>query len=138
MEKIISEIKNTADKFARKSGELVEMSKVKLGIVSTKSEIGTNFKILGELVYKAQKDDTSSDTAKIEEVIAKINELYEKLDELTEVSAALKNEKVCAYCGKSNPIDQLFCGGCGQKFPVDDEPAQEGEVIDDIMEIETV
>ena len=138
MEKFISEIKNTADKVAKKSGELVEMSKVKLGIVSTKSEIGTNFKLLGELVYMAQKNDESPDTAEIEEVIAKINELYEKLEELTEVSAALKNEKVCACCGKSNPVDQLFCGGCGQKFPVNDEPAQEGEVIDDITEIETV
>ena len=138
MEKFISEIRNTADKVAKKSGELVEMSKVKLGIVSKKSELGTNFKILGELVYMAQKNNDNSNSAKIEEIIAKIDDLYEKLGELADVSAALKNEKVCAYCGKNNPIGQAFCGGCGQKFPDDEEPAQEGEVIDDITEVETV
>ena len=137
MEKIISEIKNTADKVVKKSGELVEMSKIKLGIASVKSEIGTNYKVLGELVYRAQRED-GADTSKIDDVITKIDELYDRLDELNEVSAALKNEKVCACCGKSNPIDQPFCGGCGQKFPENEEPAQEGEVIDDITEIETV
>lgn len=137
MEKILSEIKNTADKVVKKSGELVELSKIKLGIAGVKSEIGTNYKMLGELVYRMQKDD-ETDTEKINEVIAKIDELYERLDELNDVCAALKNEKVCSNCGKRNPLDQPFCGGCGQKFPDYEEPAQEGEVIDDITEIETV
>ena len=38
MDNFFSEIKNTADKVAKKSSELVEMSKVKLSMVNTKSE----------------------------------------------------------------------------------------------------
>lgn len=137
MDKFFSEIKNTADKVAKKSGELVEMSKVKLSIVSTKSEIGTNFKMLGELVYLAQRNGQEPDTKKIEETIEKINELYDKLDELSEVSSALKNEKICAYCGKSNPIEQPFCGGCGQKFK-SEAPADDDDIVEEIVDVEIV
>ena len=57
MERIISEIKTTADIVAKKSTELVELSKVKLNIANTKSKINTNFRILGEMIYISQKDD---------------------------------------------------------------------------------
>lgn len=138
MDKILSEIKSRADQVMKKSGELVEKSKVKLAIAGTKSEIGTLFKQLGELVYMAQKEDNSASTEEIENTIAHIDALYEKLEELTKTDSALKNEKICAQCGKSNPIEQTFCGGCGNKFPENTEPAQEGEVLDDIPDIETV
>lgn len=138
MDKILSEIKSRADKVMKKSGELVEMSKVKLAIVNTKAEIGTLFKQLGELVYLAQKEDNSANAEDIENTILHIDALYEKLEELTEANSAFKNEKVCAECGKSNPMEQTFCGNCGNKFPENEEPAQEGEVLDDIPDIETV
>lgn len=138
MENFINKLKNVAGKAAKKSGELVELSKINLGIVGTKSEISTQFKVLGELVYAAQKNADDASTEKIEEIIANIDALYEKLNDLSEVNAALKNEKVCANCGKSNPENQAFCGGCGQKFDEEDDIAQEGEVIDDIANAETV
>ena len=48
MERFFSGIKNKADKVAKKSGELVELSKAKLNILSTKSNIDTSFKSLGK------------------------------------------------------------------------------------------
>ena len=62
MDKFFSEIKNTADKVIKKSGNLVELSKVKFQIANTKSEIGASFKELGELVYHAQKTEANPDT----------------------------------------------------------------------------
>ena len=138
MEKIISDLKNKADKVVKKSGDFVEMSKIKLGIAGVKSEIGTQFKALGELVYGAQKKAGSFDTEQIDEVIAKLDELFERLNELNEGVASLKKEKVCKECGKRNPLSQAFCGGCGSKFSEEEEPAQEGEVLDDVTEVETV
>lgn len=136
MDKFFSEIRNTADKVAKKSSELVEMSKVKLSMANTKSEIGTNFKILGELVYLSQKDGAEPDTKKIEETIAKINELYERLEELAEISSTLKKEKVCPNCTKSNPADALFCYGCGHKFA--QENTEEDENIEEITEVDVI
>ena len=118
MEKIFAEIKNTADKVIKKSGELVELSKVKFQIANTKSEINTNYKELGELVYHAQKYEEQPDTKIIEGTIAKIDELYERLEILIEQNSSLKNEKICPSCEKSNPKSAQFCLGCGYKFAI--------------------
>lgn len=126
MDKFFSEIKNTADKVIKKSGNLVELSKVKFQIASTKSEIGASFKELGELVYRAQKTEENPDTQIIEGTITKIDELYAKLEVLMAESSSLKNEKLCPSCEKSNPKNAQFCSDCGYKFSapeiVDEEP----------------
>lgn len=138
MDNFFSEIKNTADKVAKKSSELVEMSKVKLSMVNTKSEIGSNFKILGELVYLSQKDGAEPDTKKIEETIAKINELYDRLDELAEVTSSLKNEKICPNCTKHNPADAQFCYGCGHRFPDNNNPDDNDYNEEEINEVDVI
>lgn len=116
MEKILSEIKNTADKVAKKSGELVELSKVKINIINTKSSIDSHFKKLGEILYFSQKENTETDTKNLEEIFAEVDELYEKLSEYNDVKANLTNKKLCPECHKSNDADSLFCSRCGYHF----------------------
>ncbi len=113
MDRIISEIKNAAGKVAKKSTELVELSKVKLNIINTKSTIDENFKSLGELLYYSQKGDADITTESIEETIAKIDDLYEKLDELNNISANISNKKICPNCKKANENNSAFCSDCG-------------------------
>lgn len=120
MERIISEIKTTADIVAKKSTELVELSKVKLNIANTKSKINTNFRILGEMIYISQKDDDKIDSDMYDETIAKIDELYLKLAEYNEIAAGLMNKKLCPDCRKANEDDAVFCSKCGYRF-ADDE-----------------
>lgn len=113
MEKILTEIKTAADKVAKKSSELVELSKIKLSIISTKSSIDEQFKKLGELVYSSQRDDSFDVSLKLEDVFAKIDKLYEKLAELEEASAQVSNKKICPDCKKVNVADAEFCSHCG-------------------------
>lgn len=131
MDKFFSEIKNTADKVIKKSGNLVELSKVKFQIANTKSEIGASFKELGELVYHAQKTEANPDTQIIEGTIAKIDELFAKLEVLMVESSSLKNEKLCPSCEKSNPKNAQFCSDCGYKFSAPEV------VEEDPIEVET-
>ena len=116
MEKIISELKNTAERVAKKSSELVELSKIKLNILNTKSSIDNNFKVLGELVYNSQKEDTDVTAENLSEIVAKIDELYEKLADLEESSAALGNKKICPICKKANSGEATFCSSCGNSL----------------------
>ena len=113
MEKILSEIKNAADKVAKKSGELVELSKIKLNIVSTKSSIEDQFNVLGKLVYNSRKENSEDISEKFEETIEKIDRLYDKLSKLDEMSAQVSNKKICPNCKKANNIDADFCSKCG-------------------------
>lgn len=128
MERIIEEIKSTAGKVVKKSGELVELSKIKLAISTTNAEISANYKLLGELVYLGQKEEAEADSEKIAETIEKIDALCEKLSSLEATLAELKNEKICPNCGKSNPLDQRYCGNCGMHF----ETSSDAEVISDV------
>ncbi len=116
MEKFFSEIKNTADKVAKKSGELVELSKVKLNILNTKSNIDTAFKSLGELIYRSQKDEDENSAEKLEALIADIDALYEKLSDYEDVVADLTNKKICPDCHKSTDNNAQFCSHCGYNF----------------------
>lgn len=116
MERIISEIKSTADKVVKKSGEIYELSKVKLSIANTKSDINSNFKILGEMVYIAQRDGTDTNSEKLEDAISKIDSLYEKLAELNDIATGLMNKKLCPECDKTNDINASFCSGCGHRY----------------------
>lgn len=116
MERIISEIKNTADKVAKKSTELFELSKVKLNIANTKSDIDNNYKILGKLLYCSQKEVEEVTPEKFEEIISEIDALQEKLAELNEYSANLSNKKICPDCKKANDGKATFCSHCGYNF----------------------
>ena len=120
MERIISEIKNTADKVAKKSGELVELSKAKLNIANIKTDISSNYKILGEMIYIAQRDKTEVNPEKLDEIISKIDALYERLAEFNEIANGLMNKKLCPDCRKANEDDAVFCSKCGYRF-ADDE-----------------
>lgn len=120
MERIISEIKTTADKVAKRSGELVELSKAKLNIANTKSSINANFRILGEMVYLSQKDDAEMNPDIFEETVAKIDELYIKLADYNDIAAGLMNKKLCPECRNANESNAVFCSRCGYKFVADE------------------
>lgn len=116
MDKFISELKNTADKVAKKSGELVELSKAKLNIATTKSNIEANFKVLGRLVYMSQKENEEINAEELENIILKIDSLHENLEVYSNIVAGLTNKKICPNCQKANDSDATFCSGCGTEF----------------------
>lgn len=116
MERIISEIKNTADKVAKKSGELVELSKAKLNIANIKTDISSNYKILGEMIYIAQKDEAEVNPERLEDIISRIDALFERLAEFSEIANGLMNKKLCPECNKTTDSDASFCSVCGYHF----------------------
>ncbi len=119
MEEIFSNIKKSAASAVKKSGELLEITKMKMAISDTKSELKSNFAVLGKLVYEAQKDEKDfSDDA--EEIIWEIDELYEVLEAREAKLAALTKQKVCPNCGKVCEKEAAFCSRCGKEYPIMD------------------
>lgn len=119
MENFLAELKNTAGKVFKKSGELVELSKTKLSIASIKSDISANFKLLGEIVYLSQREGSEAATEEIEEIFARIDSLYEKMADLNEAATGLMNKKLCPECDEANEADAVFCSRCGYNFTSD-------------------
>jgi len=115
MEKFLADLKKTMDTAVKKSGELVEVTKLKMAIGNTQNELQAEFLKLGEIVYLTAKSDESQ-AGNAEEIIARIDELKETLKKQEANIAELTAKKVCDVCGKLCEESAVFCSACGQKL----------------------
>lgn len=115
MEKFISDLKKTAKNAAQKTGEIVEIGKLKLAIQDTKGKINDLYKELGESLYAARKDG-NDDADSIEKIIEEIDAMYEKLASQEEELATLKKQKKCPSCGVLCDDEADFCSKCGAEL----------------------
>ncbi len=127
MDKIFSDIKSSVGSAVKKSGEILEITKVKMAISDTKGEIRAKYAVLGEKTYLAQRDQ-EGDFSQTQEIILEIDELFEILKNQELKLAALKKQKMCDACGYACEADAAFCSKCGTKFP---EDSVEAETEDD-------
>lgn len=115
MEKILEDLKNTAKTAMKKSGEILELGKLKIAAVDTQNEINKAFCELGRALYNAEKSG-SEDAEELKQMIDNIDNLYEKLSVQEEQYRELKNEKKCSSCGAKCSDKSNFCSVCGEKF----------------------
>ena len=97
-----------------KAGELTEIAKANIDLLSEKSKLEDLYKELGRTTYEVSKGDVNEfDTEdKIEKIsiqLAKIEALEEKINEL-------KNVTKCPTCGKINDEHASYCVKCGAKL----------------------
>ncbi len=112
MEKFLADLKETMNGAVKKSGELVELTKMKFAISETKSKIRGKLEMLGTLAYQSAKgmepvEDAASD------LIAEIDALEDSLKEQEAKMAALSGKKVCPVCGHPCESQASFCMHCG-------------------------
>lgn len=115
MEKILSDLKSTAKTAMKKSGELLEIGKLKLAIADVNQEIEKAYRELGYALYNAEKSG-SEDAETLQAIIDDIDELHEKLNNLESEQAELKKEKKCPACGEMCSDKANFCASCGERF----------------------
>ncbi len=108
---------NTAEVVAKKSSELIEISKIKYSIYDLNSEIKRLTGTLGELVYTCYKaNDEAND--KIKEICEQIDAKHQEIAELKEQLNNIKNEVECPSCGKLCSVDTKYCPYCGGEVAV--------------------
>lgn len=108
----LDDLKKAGKNIAQKTGDVVEIQKLNMGISQEKDKIKKVYAEIGEEVYqqfKAGNDLGYADKCnEIEVFVAKAEELQEKLMQL-------KNSKVCPSCGSEISADTAFCPKCGTK-----------------------
>lgn len=118
---------------AKKTNEVVEVSKLKLDAVKLNNEITALYEKLGRSVYQ-MKQEKYQDESLISSLCEEINELLKKLSELSESIAEKKNEIVCPTCGTINMKDNLYCFKCGTKIQVEFKEDFKNDVPEDSEE----
>lgn len=119
MEKIFEDFKKTlsraAGRVAKKSGEMLETSKLTLAISGANSDIRDLYEKIGKMIYEGYKDNAVSSedvTAHCEVIDAKFAEILMLRQSLNE----LKCLRTCPICNAEVSKESTFCAKCGEKL----------------------
>lgn len=104
--------KSAADVASKKTGEMVETSKVRYQMKQVEWEIEKAYAKLGAIFYESRKSKDSFDEV-IQLAVSEIDDLKKRYDALADQLRAYKNVIKCPGCGKENEITDSFCNRCG-------------------------
>ena len=129
MDDFFDKAKYVAVKAGEKTGELVEVSRLKLACVGLNTNLEKQYQKLGRIVYEMVKKEANNEEA----VFQCVDEIDGLLQELREISGKLDGVKgnVCSVCGKANLEDAVFCSYCGASLTNSGDPAPEEKEPED-------
>ncbi len=114
-EDVVSRVKDVAENVGRKTGELVELGKMKVKIADLRREIAGAHEGLGRLVYDSRKSGEPVDDM-VDACIEHIDALNAEIEDLEERIMDSKNLVRCDGCGAFNEHTATFCNQCGAKL----------------------
>ena len=112
-EEVLHKAKSIAEAAGKKTGEVVEVTRLKLQAVGLGKDIENEMAELGRAIYNAQK--TGSDVAEAtEQSVAKIDALQDALDTVNDAIYSRRGMKRCKECSAVNADDADYCKRCGK------------------------
>lgn len=104
--------KAAANLATKKTGNAVELSKLKLKAMQLRSQIQSTYERIGTLTYEQRK--TSTDNAELIEVcVREIDELFAELNDINVLISDIKNGVKCPGCDAVNDAGVVYCQNCG-------------------------
>lgn len=120
---VVVNARSAAEAVGRKAGQLVDVSKLRIGAAEVNAEITKRYEALGQYVYENCRSSLVADP----EAFGKITEI----DELKAQAAAIakelndkQNKLACPSCGKQCSNTDTFCSCCGAKLVVEEAAAE--------------
>lgn len=121
LENIGRKVGEAAQAAAKKSGELVEITKLNVNINSEEDKIQKIYTQIGKALYeKYSAAGVAEDDIKESFEAVKVHE--QNIKNLRDKIMDLKGAKLCINCGAEMEKTQVFCSKCGTK---NDVPAPE-------------
>jgi rubrerythrin len=112
LSKKVGEAAKTA---AKKSGELVETTKVNMAISSEEDKIKDIYTEMGKYTYSKYKGGENVDAAMLQSC-QQIDGIEENIVSLKEKLMQIKNSKLCPNCGQQVELSTVFCPKCGSNL----------------------
>lgn len=125
-ENFTRKVTETAKAAAKKSSDLVEVTKINMSIGSEEDKIEKVYKEIGKTVFESFARGENVD----EIFVDKCKEIASYEDNIKDMRAKLlelKNSKVCPNCREELDIEVLYCSKCGTKQEVPQPVVKEEE-----------
>ena len=126
MDDILNTAKSVANITAKKAGETVELSRLKMESIKMNAQIDKKYNEIGNLVYDAAKSGVSHEDS-IAECISEIDTLVAKIGQINAQINEVRRTVTCPNCLYTNPDDAIYCAKCGIKLDMDSTEFQEQE-----------
>lgn len=121
-------VSEAAQSAAKKSSELVEVTKINMSISSEEDKIKKHFSKIGEEIYAKYAEGNEIDPDFME-MCQEIGTIREKINDLKAKIMELKNVKLCTNCGAELDRSIVFCPKCGTKQEdIPKEEAPKGKI----------
>lgn len=138
LDNFTKKVSDTARAAAKKSGNVVEITKLNMNIGAEEDKIRKLYSEMGKLLY-----DVYSDGGQVpEDLLAycgKIDSIYAGIEEMRTKILELRNVKVCPDCGHELELDMAFCYKCGKsQEPLVYTPPEAQQTVEEETEEEEI
>ena len=130
LSKIARSVGDGAANVAKKSGQIVEITKLNASISTENDKIKIIYDEIGEEVYAKYKKGEIF----IEELLGKceeIEDISKNLNSIRQRILEIKDMKLCPACDHKIDYEVLFCPMCGEKQPIQ-EPKETKEEVEEV------
>lgn len=114
----LNKAKETIDVVGQKTGEAVNVQKLRFEIAAVENKREKDLRELGRLCFAKYKNSDNV-PADIADIVAAIKEKSVRIGALKTEIAKVQDRKMCPECGAVIDIDSNFCRSCGTKVVYD-------------------
>ena len=114
---ISKKVSETAKAAARKSGDIVEVTKLNMNIGAEEDKIKRVYSDMGRIVYESYSGDEEI-PENLKALCEKVDTYHKNIEEMKQKILELRHIKACPACGMELGMEMTFCFKCGEKQPV--------------------
>ncbi|WMJ79859.1 hypothetical protein RBU49_13425 [Clostridium sp. MB40-C1] len=129
--------KEGSAKIAKKSEELVEVSKLTVSINSEESKIKDIYTEIGKIVCEKHENGMYIDPDLVEQC-NDVLDLKNKIREMKNRVIQIKNKKVCPECEETLNSETMFCPKCGTNIENDIDIEGSDITAENISDVEII
>lgn len=118
LDNISKKVGDAAKTAAKKSGEIVEVTKLNRSISLNEEKINKLYVEIGKAFYLKHENGDSLEGDDLAAWCNQISELNKEIESFKEKILELKNIRICPNCKSEVGPDILFCPKCGTKLEI--------------------
>ena len=119
LDNLTKRVSDTARAAAKKSGSVVELTRLNMNIGTEEEKIKKLYSEMGKLLY----DDYLEGGQMNDELVQhceKIDAIHGIIEEMKAKILEIRNVKACVECGNELELEMAFCFKCGKKQDADE------------------